>query len=102
MKHIVKPTLLAVLVAGVVSACSMAPRYHQPKVELAETFPGAAANDRYAGSVAAANLGWQDYFADERLKQIINLALINNRDLRVAALNVEAVRAQYALSLIHI
>ncbi|MCO6514989.1 MAG: TolC family protein, partial [Snodgrassella sp.] len=97
MKHLVKPTLLAVLTAGVMSACSMAPRYHQPQVEMAETFPGAAANNQLAGAVAAANLGWQDYFADERLKQIISLALTNNRDLRVAALNVEAVRAQYVI-----
>ena len=35
MKQLVKPTLLTVLIAGVISGCSLAPRYQQPKVETA-------------------------------------------------------------------
>ena len=98
MKQLVKPTLLTVLIAGVISGCSMAPRYQQPKVEMAETFPAVKANNQHAGRIAAPDLGWEDYFADQRLKEIIGLALDNNRDLRIAALNVEAVRAQYVIS----
>jgi multidrug efflux system outer membrane protein len=36
-------------------------------------------------------------FGDERLKALVALALENNRDLRVAALNVELTRAQHRI-----
>ena len=40
-------------------------------------------------------IGWRDFFADPRLQSLIDIALRNNRDLRVAALNVAAAQAQY-------
>lgn len=80
------------------SACSMAPTYHRPDVALAPAFPHTSDSPNPQGRVAAADLGWRDYFADARLQRLIELALQNNRDLRVAALNVEAVRAQYAIA----
>ena len=43
------------------------------------------------------DIGWREFFADERLRQLIELALANNRDLRVAALNIEQARAQYRI-----
>ncbi|WP_037588256.1 efflux transporter outer membrane subunit [Stenoxybacter acetivorans] len=89
--------LLSVVAAAVLSACSMAPNYQQPTVELANHFP-AVSGSRNQGNILADHLGWQDYFADERLRSLMALALQNNRDLRVAALNVEAVRAQYAIA----
>ncbi|MDF7675311.1 efflux transporter outer membrane subunit [Neisseriaceae bacterium ESL0693] len=98
MKIMIKPTLLAVLVTSLVSACSMAPRYHQPSVNIDKQFPGSDAQQTASDDVVAANLGWQEYFADPRLQQLIGIALNNNQDLRIAALNVEAVRAQYAIA----
>ncbi len=99
LKPLSNATLLAVALSAL-SACSMAPRYQQPTVMVAPTFPSANVNVASAqtGAVAASNLGWQEYFADARLRQLIELALVNNKDLRVAALNVEAVRAQYAIA----
>ena len=99
LKPLSNATLLAVALSAL-SACSMAPRYQQPTVMVAPTFPSANTNVALAqtGAVAASNLGWQEYFADARLRQLIELALVNNKDLRVAALNVEAVRAQYAIA----
>ena len=41
------------------------------------------------------DLDWQRFFADPRLKRLIDLALVNNRDLRVAVLNIEQARALY-------
>jgi outer membrane protein TolC len=38
---------------------------------------------------AAADLAWQDYFADPALRALIELALKNNRDLRIAVLNID-------------
>ena len=46
---------------------------------------------------AAADIGWREFFRDARLQKLIDLALTNNRDLRVAVLNVEQSRAQYRI-----
>ena len=54
----------------------------------------AAAPDPQAGSVTA-DIGWREFFADPKLEEVIARALANNRDLRVAMLNVEKARAQY-------
>lgn len=93
-----KKTILAGLMALALSACSMALKYHQPSVDMASQFPVYGNNHNPQGKVAATHLGWQDYFADARLRSLMELALKNNKDLRVAALNVEAVRAQYAIA----
>ena len=45
----------------------------------------------------ASEIKWRDFFTDPRLKSYIELALVNNRDLRVAALNVEHARAEYRI-----
>ena len=93
----IKKIVLGVAAAAALSACSMAPKYAQPQVETGH-FPAVSGSLNPTGQVAATRLGWQDYFADARLQTLIALALENNRDLRVAALNVEAVRAQYAIA----
>ena len=80
---------LAVL--AMVTACSLAPRYERPAAPIANAWESAA------GGRAAAELGWREVFGDARLQRIVELALANNRDLRVAALNVELVRAQYRI-----
>ena len=49
------------------------------------------------GTPATADIGWRDFFVDPRLQEVIGLALANNRDLRVAVLNVERARALYRI-----
>src|SRR5690606_25051957 len=49
------------------------------------------------GAPLVADIGWRDFFADPRLDQLVAQALENNRDLRVAMLNVERARAQYRI-----
>jgi len=44
-----------------------------------------------------ASLAWRDFFIDNKLRRLIMLALENNRDLRLAALNIERSRAQYQI-----
>ncbi len=90
-------TLLAV---GLLSACSLAPNYEQPAAPVAADFPAnpTAADGKGAPpSVgrAAVDTGWREFFADERLQQLIATALDNNRDLRTAALRIEEARAAY-------
>src|SRR5690606_36530892 len=60
------------------------------------TTAGAAAAAEGA-AVVAADIGWRDFFTDPRLDEVVGLALDNNRDLRVAILNVERARAQYRI-----
>ena len=88
---------MTIMSLSVLSACSMAPKYQQPNVIVAPNFPDSGMHVA-EGSISATNLGWQEYFADPRLHRLIELALNNNKDLRIAALNVEAVRAQYAIA----
>ena len=45
----------------------------------------------------AADLSWQSYFPDPQLQTLIESALQNNRDLRLAALRVAEARAAYGI-----
>lgn len=83
--------LTALAVAALLAACSMAPRYERPAAPVAAAFPYAATT---AGTPAA-DLRWESFFADENLRRLIATALRNNRDLRVAVLNIEQARAQH-------
>lgn len=86
---------LTLVAAAVLAGCgTLAPDYQRPAAPVAAAFPDAAAPVA-AGSVAAADLPWQQFFRDERLKALVGIALANNRDLRVAVLNIEQARAQY-------
>lgn len=88
-KQIFKPAALAA--AAVLAGCSLAPRYERPAAPVASAYPVAPTQ----GPLAAADIAWQDYFADPVMRRLIAAALQNNRDLRVAVLNIEQGRAQY-------
>ncbi len=78
-------------------ACTtMIPSYERPAAPVAAAYPGTPAAQE-AANAAASDIEWQSYFGDERLKRLIDVALENNRDLRVAVLNIEQARAQYQL-----
>jgi multidrug efflux system outer membrane protein len=90
-----RPSVLSAVAAAVLlSACTtLAPDYERPAAPVPATWSApAAGNDARA---PAADLGWQDFITDERLRQVVALALENNRDLRVAALNVERFQTLY-------
>lgn len=86
------PVLAAALLVG---GCSLAPRYERPAAPVPAALPGPPAAS--GAAVAAADLGWRDVFGDERLRALVALALHNNRDLRIAALNAELTAAQYRI-----
>ena len=88
---------LTLALAVALTGCSLAPDYQRPESGLPERWTPAAlqADAGQVASVPAAELGWQGFFRDARLQQLIGIALENNRDLRIATLNVEAFRAQY-------
>jgi multidrug efflux system outer membrane protein len=83
---------LALALAG---CATLIPDYQRPAAPVAAAYPGAPAAQ--AAAAAARDIEWQSYFGDARLKRLIDVALQNNRDLRVAVLNIEQARAQYRL-----
>jgi NodT family efflux transporter outer membrane factor (OMF) lipoprotein len=85
------PRIAPLAVAAWLAGCSMMPAYERPPAPVPGDWPYAAV----ATGTAAAELDWQAFFADARLRQLIGIALRNNRDLRVAVLNIEQARAQY-------
>jgi NodT family efflux transporter outer membrane factor (OMF) lipoprotein len=89
----IRPALSLLTLAAVVSGCALTPAYERPPAPVADVFPQASS----AAGPAAADLAWSDFLADARLRSLVELALKNNRDLRVATLNVEQVRAQYGV-----
>lgn len=93
------PLVLALALAGCVN---LAPKYERPAAPVAGSFPQLPATGGAtlptATTEAPANIAWQRFFADARLRQLIELSLANNRDLRVAILNIEQARAQYRIA----
>ncbi|MCU1728889.1 AdeC/AdeK/OprM family multidrug efflux complex outer membrane factor [Pseudomonas sp. 7P_10.2_Bac1] len=92
-------SLLAVAVAAfTLSGCSLIPDYQRPEAPVAAQYPqGPAYSPNEAPNQAAAEQGWRQFFHDPALQQLIQTALVNNRDLRVAALNIDAYAAQYRI-----
>ncbi|QGP78312.1 efflux transporter outer membrane subunit [Sphingobium sp. CAP-1] len=87
----------AVTLSLALAACDMAPKYVRPELPVPAASPqgDAYAANGETGAVMPADTAWRDFFTDARLARVIETALANNRDLRVAAANVEQARAQY-------
>ncbi|MCU0240951.1 MAG: efflux transporter outer membrane subunit [Vicinamibacteria bacterium] len=79
------------------SGCTMIPQYSRPEAPVPAAFPVAAATQTPSDAPAAQQLRWQDFFTDARLRSVIEQALANNRDLRVATLNIDKYRALYRI-----
>ena len=93
-----KKSFLSLAVAAVaLSGCSLIPDYRRPEAPVAQAYPQGPAYAQGSTGSAVADLGWREFFRDPQLQRLIEVALDNNRDLRVAALNVEAFRAQYRI-----
>ena len=86
-------SLLSLAVASILlGGCSLIPDYQRPASPVDSLWPSEAGSAQTA--TAAADLDWRAFFKDPALQGLIDTALANNRDLRVAALNVEAYAAQ--------
>ncbi len=95
-----QPSLLALSAALLLAGCgSLAPTYERPAAPVPAQLPLAAAEAASVAAAPAAPLAWQDFVRDPAPRRLVELALANNRDLRVAALNVERARAQLDVSL---
>ena len=87
--------IIAVCFATLLLAgCSFTPKHEQPAPPVATQYPNASV----AASVnqkPAPQIEWREFFADAKLKRVIELGLVNNRDLRVAVLNIQRAQALY-------
>jgi multidrug efflux system outer membrane protein len=91
--------LLIVIVFGA-GGCTLAPKYERPAAPVPTDWPQGAAYQKTATATVipeVSELRWQEFFPDEKLRRVIATALKNNRDLRLAALNVERARALYGI-----
>ncbi|MDL2284761.1 efflux transporter outer membrane subunit [Oxalobacter sp. OttesenSCG-928-P03] len=90
-QKLIIPTLLAWSLGG----CTLAPDYIRPEAPVPEHY---AATRQATGQPADAVLpAWKSFFTDETMQQVIQIAMDNNRDLRMAILNIEKTRAQYRI-----
>ncbi|TDF81764.1 AdeC/AdeK/OprM family multidrug efflux complex outer membrane factor [Pseudomonas sp. H9] len=93
-----KSLLSLAVTAFILGGCSLIPDYQTPESPVAAQWPqGPAYSPTESADVAAAEQGWRQFFHDPALQQLIQTSLLNNRDLKVAALNIDAYRAQYRI-----
>lgn len=91
---------LVTLALLALSACTMAPGYTRPEAPVAAEWPGGPAYKDTAARAddqSAAEIKWKEFFVNEQLQKLIVLALQNNRDLQIAALNIERAQALYRI-----
>jgi multidrug efflux system outer membrane protein len=93
-----KPLFVASLALGLVTGCTLIPDEPHPDLPIAKTWPegpayGSDESRKDQTSPLWSDVSWQSFFGDPRLKRLIQVALDNNRDFRVAVLNIEASRA---------
>ncbi|MDR3529956.1 MAG: efflux transporter outer membrane subunit [Rhodopila sp.] len=92
------PAALALLLGG----CTLIPDYSRPALPVANQWPAGPAYDNQGPEGAAketgtpaAFIGWRTFFSDPVTADLIGLGLTNNRDLRIAVAQVDAMRAQF-------
>ncbi len=93
-----KFALLFILAAVCLAGCTMIPKYSRPAPPIPQQLPkGPAYDAAYESGGGAAPVQWRSFYLDERLQNVIELALANNRDLRATALNIEKARNLYRI-----
>ncbi|ACF42474.1 efflux transporter outer membrane subunit [Pelodictyon phaeoclathratiforme] len=80
------------LAATTLTACSLAPTYVRPTAPVTKEWPVASAAPQSVEESHTADIGWRSMFRSPKLQSLIEASLANNRDLRIAALNIEAAR----------
>lgn len=85
---------LSAMASAVLAGCvNLAPEYTAPASPVPQALPSSGVE-----APTPIDVGWRSFFVEPRLRGTIELALANNRDLRVAALNIERARAQYGIA----
>ena len=85
---------LAVASLTLAGCIDLAPSDRRPPPPVPSTLPTGGA---YPLAAEGPISGWHEFFADPRLAKVIDQALANNRDLRIAVANVVSARGSYAV-----
>jgi len=99
MKTVFSISMIPVLAANLFTGCTLMPDYKRPSLPVSDQWPQEDVY-RNAGTLlekdgVVTDIGWRTVFRSSELHQMIQKALDNNRDLRVASLRVEQARALY-------
>lgn len=89
-----KLKVLTLSLAFIISGCSLIPDYATPEMPVARNWPGSA---HTSASSEAGNVNWESFYQNTDMQHLIRIALENNRDLRVAALNVQVAQARFGV-----
>ena len=92
--------LPVVIIFFLLGGCTLAPEYTRPASPVPDQLPKSSAyQETKTGTSAptAAELSWREFITDKKMQKIVETALKNNRNLRIAALNVERARAYYGI-----
>ncbi|HLS17944.1 MAG TPA: efflux transporter outer membrane subunit [Paenalcaligenes sp.] len=86
--------------ALVLAGCSLAPTYEQPEAPIPGKYPqvGASETELAQADSEFNELGWDQFFNDPQLKELIDVALENNRDVRIALDRVLEAQAQFGIA----
>ncbi|AEX51618.1 RND efflux system outer membrane lipoprotein [Rahnella aquatilis CIP 78.65 = ATCC 33071] len=85
----------AMVFATLFTGCTLTPEYHRPTAPMPPVWP--VKTKTSVSDTSVASITWQTLFIDPKLRQVVQLALDNNRDLRIAILNIEKAQAQYRI-----
>ena len=100
-RTVVRATAASALALLALAGCtSLAPDYARPMLPVPATLNGTNGPNGSEGTALAPEtgpMGWQEFLQEPRLRELVALALQNNRDLRVAVLAIEKARAQYGV-----
>lgn len=90
-----KRTVLFLILIGCLTGCAIGPRYHEPVMELPQTYRSYATLEQGETMI---NLPWWKVFNDPKLQELIRETLLNNYDLRTAAARVDEARAMVGVT----
>lgn len=91
-------SFMTVMMAGtILTGCTMIPDYTRPDFSAAQSWPDMPVALSAPAQQAVRDINWQEFFKSPALQIVIETALNNNRDLRLAALNIAEARALYRI-----
>jgi outer membrane protein, multidrug efflux system len=86
-----KQIIIAVVVLLLTSSCSTYKKYSRPEEVSTNNLFGEDFD--VTDTFTAASIPWHEFFTDSKLRTLIDTALANNSDLRIASLRVEQAEA---------
>ena len=97
MRRILKMLTASSSAALLLAGCTLEPAYNRPALPTPAVFPQTEVSSTGVTTPPSDAIAWHTFILDPKLQATVDMALTNNRDLRVAIANIEAARAQYRI-----